>query len=643
MDDLALPSTADKGKRRADASTERTPLLQNGSTSRDTSHVTTPPSSTRSVRSILTTVFLVSLSICSVFAVISVLLAWSYASRISTLVPEQVINQDVVLSGPFQVDVLNTTDYGGLWLNVSGRMGFDAGDAMGFNHPLPGESEGLFGRVWKALGRWGIRTLDTVTVDLATVHIAPEYDEFLTLLEVKLPPTELPLTVDPSPRSDEWLTPLVSEVLVQPKNVTAVVDFLSQSWKAGSLNATIRLAQLRIIGGGSQSSWKTSLHGKMTNVQTSIRLKIPLLPGIPQPGGSAPLPSVSDFLTFKTIQISSEHNLTLYSEADVINPCPESFNFSIPSLPFTISLPNSFNSPLPVASVITHPFVSTHPNITIQASGIISTLPQSSFRLLSTFFSRFLSGKPNQILISTPLFSTTNSSGIQVPAEFPAPSHRPNILRNVTIKDMSVRPSGTTFVASGIVFAKVVLPKGINVGLEVFRVFPDVLVFDGEAPEEVSPLKLDMYDTIKKRTPPQMPSLPDPLPPRAFGHIRPDDWLQSTSVRLASVRDGLGDDDNSDSEGTEETGAVYAVSAKVVDVPLQMLPGRQKEFSDFVGKVIFGSAGAIAGIKGYAAVAVGVDGLPLDAGDTYKESSEKGVTLELTGLPIHGNVRIGKK
>ena len=187
--------------------------------------------------------------------------------------PEQVINQDVVLSGPFQVDVLNTTDYGGLWLNVSGRMGLDAGDAMGFNHPLPGESEGLFGRVWKALGRWGIRTLDTVTVDLATVHIAPEYDEFLTLLEVKLPPTELPLTVDPSPRSDEWLTPLVSEVLIQPKNVTAVVDFLSQSWKAGSLNATIRLAQLRIIGGGSQSSWKTSLHGKMTNVQTSIRLK----------------------------------------------------------------------------------------------------------------------------------------------------------------------------------------------------------------------------------------------------------------------------------------------------------------------------------------------------------------------------------
>ena len=580
------------------------------------------------------------------FATISALLAWSYASRASSLVPEQVLNRDVVLSGPFRVDVLNTTDYGGIWLNVSGRMGFDAGDAMGLNHPVPGKSEGLLSRLWKALGRWGIRTMGIVTVHLDTVHITPEYDEFLTLLEVKLPPTELPLTVDSSPWSDEWLSPMVSEVFVQPKNATAVLDFLSRSWKAGSLDATIRLAQLKITGGGSQSSWKARFRWKMTEIQTSIRFKskstshladvshcsafvVPLLPGIPQPGKNAP-PSVSDFLSLKTIQVSNQHNLTLYAEADVINPCPESFNFSIPSLPFVVSLPNNLDSPLPVANVITHPFVSTHPNITIQASGTVSTLPRSSFGLLSTFLNRFLSGKPNQILISTSLFSTNNSSEIQVPAELPAPSHRPNLLQNVTIKDMSVRPSGTTFVASGIVFAKVILPKGMNIGLEVFRVFPDVLVFDGEAPEGVPDLSM-RHDTMKKHVPPQMPSLPYPFPPRAFGRIRPDDWLPSTSVRLESTSD----------DGEEEMGAVYAVSAKVVDVPLQMLSGRQKEFSDFVGKVIFGSTGAVAGIEGYAAVAVRVDGLLLDGPKGGKESGEKGVMLELTGLPVHGNVRVG--
>jgi len=95
-------------------------------------------------------------------------------------------------------------------------------------------------------------------------------------------------------------------------------------------------------------------------------------------------------------------------------------------------------------------------------------------------------------------------------------------------------------------------------------------------------------------------------------------------------------------DGKEETRAVYAASAKAV-VPLQMLSSRQKEFSEIGGKVSFGSTGAVAGTEGYAAVAVKVDGLLLDVGSPKgdKESGEKGVMLELTGLPIHGNVRIG--
>jgi len=60
------------------------------------------------------------------------------------------------------------------------------------------------------------------------------------------------------------------------------------------------------------------------------------------------------------------------------------------------------------------------------------------------------------------------------------------------------------------VFAKVVLPKIVNI--EVFRVFPDVLVFDGEAPEGVHDLST-RHDTTKKHTPFQMPSLPYPFPP----------------------------------------------------------------------------------------------------------------------------------
>lgn len=99
----------------------------------------------------------------------------------------------------------------------------------------------------------------------------------------------------------------------------------------------------------------------------------------------------------------------------------------------------------------------------------------------------------------------------------------------------------------------------MDVGINVNRVLPDVLIFDGEVP-----------DTMGGAAPPVLPPLPDPLPEHAFGHIRPDDWLQSLSVPVDS---------------DEGEGAAFAVTAKLVDVPLEVLPGRQNEFSSFVRKV----------------------------------------------------------
>lgn len=115
---------------------------------------------------------------------------------------------------------------------------------------------------------------------------------------------------------------------------------------------------------------------------------------------------------------------------------------------------------------------------------------------------------------------------------------------------------------------------------------------------------------------PPAPPLPDPLPDRAFGHIRPEDWVPSTSFPI---------------ESGEHEGTAVEVFADIVDVPLEILPGRDREFRSFVGKVIFSANGAVAGVQGVAAVAVGVQGLPLDQGD-----------LELEGLPFKGRVRIGK-
>lgn len=131
---------------------------------------------------------------------------------------------------------------------------------------------------------------------------------------------------------------------------------------------------------------------------------------------------------------------------------------------------------------------------------------------------------------------------------------------------MKITASGSTFLASGVVYAHVVLPKGIKVGMTIFKVLPDVIVFDGEVPpDSIDRRKWDDTDDL----PPEMP-LPDPLPERAFGHIRPKDWLPSVSEPI---------------ELENGEGSAYAISAKVVNAPLGVLPGRQKEFSNFVGKV----------------------------------------------------------
>ena len=164
--------------------------------------------------------------------------------------------------------------------------------------------------------------------------------------------------------------------------------------------------------------------------------------------------------------------------------------------------------------------------------------------------------------------------------ELPAPNPKPQVLRDVTIRDMKINPFGSNFLASGVVEGKIVLPKGINIDLEVSNIFPDVLIFDGELPGNVRFLEPGPTTQRHHRNdsdihlppPPPEPPLPSPLPSHAFARVRPDDWLPSLSARIEPP------------EG-ENAGPTYVLSAKVVDIPLEVLPGRQKEFSNFVTKV----------------------------------------------------------
>ena len=242
----------------------------------------------------------------------------------------------------------------------------------------------------------------------------------------------------------------------------------------------------------------------------------------------------------------------------------------MPSLPFVISAPHRSNGTfandtIPIVRVETNPFTLTHPNTTIHLHGHVIALTNDTFPSLSSLVTSYLDGESPRISLSTPLVPD-----ITVDTVFPALSPRPQVLRNVTIKHMKIRPLASgTMLASGTVFANIVLPKGMDIALQVDAVFPQLLVYDGLVPDDESVRAEVLLAEDDDDLPGRMP-LPDPLPANAFAHVRPGQWLDSLSVPLG----------HQDGEGS-----VFAVSAKIVDIPLEVLPGRQREFSNFVGKV----------------------------------------------------------
>ncbi|KAF9457903.1 hypothetical protein BDZ94DRAFT_1227248 [Collybia nuda] len=599
------PEPQDKGKGRAPGPTENTPLLNPGSSSYLGDHTTTPETTRRRLRSKLTWVFLVSLIICIVGFIIVALLAFSYAAKVSHTSPDN-LAKNALIFRPDRIDALNTTSKGEIWIKVDGRMGIDVGSVMGLRRD-PMWLESIPIRVWKAIGRWGVRRMNRVSVTLSAIHIASEHDPSNALASIITYPVSVPLSADTF-YDLSWLSSVSLLVLVQPTSDTAaILHFLQDSWRRGSVALRVDVERAAVRGGGlHETSWRNFIRGEVSNVRASMHLPIPPLHGLPSPGHDVPFPSISELITLQSFGVYSDsNNLSLHASATMVDPIPSDFAFTSPHLPFVISLPSSSNAssslPLPIASVTTAPFTLTHPNITLDIHGTVLPLLSDSPATLSSFLSRYLSGQPNPVLINSPL-----APEFTIDTLFPAPNPRPQILQNVTIRDMKIKP-GTPFLASGTVFAHVVLPKGIDINLHVSRVLPDVLVFDGEVPR------------LTFASLPTPPPLPDPLPENAFGHIRPDDWLPAMSIR---------------DEPHEDVGVVYIVSAKIIDVPLEVLPGRQKIFSNFISKVIFGSDGAVAGILGSAAVSVGVQGLPFPG-----EAGE----MELDGLPFKGSVPVRKK
>ena len=575
-----------KGRARSPDPTESTPLLGSSSGSYASSVDPESPPHARRLCSKLLSVFLLSLSLCVLVLLLLVVVIFTYRARAASASPDDILQHALVVRGPDRVDVINTTGDGAIWMRIYGRIGLDAGHIAGVN---TADGDSIVQDVWKAVGRWGIRRLDRVSVNLSRIAVVAEEDPDHPLTTITLPPLELPLTANP-PVDQSWLTPVAMPVLIRPtKDAKTLMRFVRQSWKEGSIRVQASIEQVDVLGGGlHDGSWRRRVQISHSNIETAVHISsefhsstlpllilmeaVPRLPGLPHPGEE--LPDASRFVSLDAFLIkSADDTLTISANATLNNPIDTSLNATVPSLPFVVYLPpNGTAPPVPLAHVQSPPFALTHGNTTLGLTGVVLPLPRNASHSLSDFLGAYVSARDADILLGTTLLP-----GVRIPTKFPAPHPAPQILRDVKIKDMKVKPVGQGMVASGTVLARVALPPGIEVGIDVVRVFPDVLVYDGEVPEShMSPVQTPSFKVLNfpvddgDRDVPPQPPLPEPLPERAFAHIRPEDWLPALSEPGES---GPGE------------GTVVNVSANIVEVPLEVLPGREREFSNFVSKV----------------------------------------------------------
>jgi hypothetical protein len=271
-------SALDKGKGKSRAinnqePTESTPLLGSRShdlLSDDDDEIESTNQSPRTLVSTLTTVFLITLSISILAVLLLVSLAYSYAAQAFQISDDDILNNNLVFHGPDAIDVLNFTWHGDVWLKLDGRVGFDAGAIIGVK---PGNNDSLWQGAWKAIGRWGIRNLDTVSLSLSSINITSQDDPATLLASVATPPFQIPLTADP-PGDLSWLVPMSVPVHIHPsQNFTAWFNFARDSWRSGYAVAQATVSHADIKGGPEWRTWRSALTMSRSNLTFGLRMK----------------------------------------------------------------------------------------------------------------------------------------------------------------------------------------------------------------------------------------------------------------------------------------------------------------------------------------------------------------------------------
>ncbi|WRT63513.1 uncharacterized protein IL334_000418 [Kwoniella shivajii] len=643
-----MPRSKGKGKAVAtENASESAPLL--GSPSR--SYQTLPVSSedqpiqrhrvVSRIGSIVYTILIIWATLIIGFLLFLVLLAASYKPSPSEL--SSLPRTAFAYSPPDSISVLNITD-DGLLLNISIRCGIDADRAFGvkeFDNPQEkAEAEergerGLGAAWWEHLRRWtahkALSKLQDPTVSVYipdSIQISAPHFKSSSLMSVSIQDElQIPLiwNINPQPPNTdpEWLQPLSFTALAKPVASTGELwEYVQRGWAQGEVKVTIDIN--RVEARPSDNAWWTK-YAMVEKEQLTMEIAspIPHIPRLPNPGHPLNLSQLVTLQHYSFDTNRSPEALTVRAVATVPNFAPD-FNTTLDfSLPFSISLPPLQNTSFgenKMAEVITEPVLIGGPgeNIELRLSGVITADLSERSQLsiasksspLSLFLQNYLHGRDNPIIVrglaalpsfappltpQPPFWLLHTLPSLSLSLNFPGPKPPPKIIQSVTIDHMRISENGGKMKASGTVIAQVELPHDMqNVDVDVIEVQPDVLVFDGPAPEDGG--EGDEGD----------------LPPRAFGHIRPEDFLDSITSP----------------SGDPNYPHRLIVSAPLRNVDLDILPGRDAILSEFVSKVVF-KGGALAGVRGIASVGVkikGVDG-----------------KVRLDNLPVRGEFWVGKQ
>ena len=262
--------TKGKGKAEPREATETTPLLEAGSSHGSTGdddelHLHNAAIARRRLWKRLICVFLFTLSVCLVIFVVLAFIAYSYATRLSYVSPDDVLANALVIQGPDKVDVINATD-GGLWIRLDARVGVDAGSIIGVN---TNNDRGTLSDFWKSLGRLGISVLGTVTATVPTIYASSDKTLLAT---ISAQPVQLPITSNP-PRDSSWLTPVSIPVFVRPTDqVSDLTQFVEDSWRRGAASLRASIPDVAVRGGDGKG-WRSMITANFDDLR--IRLLLP--------------------------------------------------------------------------------------------------------------------------------------------------------------------------------------------------------------------------------------------------------------------------------------------------------------------------------------------------------------------------------